>query len=115
MMRVFEAQHHAEAHFVQGLLHTAGIKAEVRGESLLTTVGGGSAIPGMRPTVWILEDGQLAQARGIVAAFSAGEGAPRHAEGPWRCSTCGEVHEPQFASCWKCGTPVPGAGVPPSP
>ncbi len=23
---------------------------------------------------------------------------------PWRCSKCGEKLEPQFKSCWKCGT-----------
>ncbi|MBU2647350.1 DUF2007 domain-containing protein [bacterium] len=21
----------------------------------------------------------------------------------WRCSNCGEILEPQFTSCWKCG------------
>jgi uncharacterized membrane protein len=23
---------------------------------------------------------------------------------PWKCSKCGEMSEPQFDSCWKCGT-----------
>jgi len=23
---------------------------------------------------------------------------------PWKCSKCGEMLEPQFISCWKCGT-----------
>jgi uncharacterized OB-fold protein len=23
---------------------------------------------------------------------------------PWKCSKCGEISEPQFATCWKCGT-----------
>jgi hypothetical protein len=22
---------------------------------------------------------------------------------PWKCSKCGEISEPQFATCWKCG------------
>jgi uncharacterized OB-fold protein len=21
----------------------------------------------------------------------------------WRCKHCGELHEPQFAQCWRCG------------
>ncbi|MBL0311825.1 MAG: DUF2007 domain-containing protein [Holophagaceae bacterium] len=104
MMKVFEAQHHAEAHFVTGLLQTAGISAEVRGESLFTTVEGGTAIPGMRPSVWILEDGQQEQARDILVAYKTGEGVPNYSDGPWKCPRCGEIHEPQFASCWNCGT-----------
>jgi hypothetical protein len=23
--------------------------------------------------------------------------------GPWKCPKCGEILEPQFESCWKCG------------
>jgi hypothetical protein len=23
---------------------------------------------------------------------------------PWKCPKCGEMSEPQFISCWKCGT-----------
>jgi hypothetical protein len=23
---------------------------------------------------------------------------------PWKCPKCGEMSEPQFDSCWKCGT-----------
>jgi hypothetical protein len=22
---------------------------------------------------------------------------------PWKCPKCGEISEPQFATCWKCG------------
>ncbi|HWY32812.1 MAG TPA: hypothetical protein VNX46_18755 [Candidatus Acidoferrum sp.] len=22
---------------------------------------------------------------------------------PWKCLKCGEISEPQFATCWKCG------------
>ena len=107
MMKVFEAQHHAEAHFIAGLLQTAGISSEVRGESLFTTVEGASVIPGMRPSVWILEDRQQEQAKAILANYTTGEGAPNYSEGPWQCPRCGETHEPQFSACWNCGTSIP--------
>lgn len=29
---------------------------------------------------------------------------PPQQKGPWVCKVCGELHEPQFDSCWKCGT-----------
>ena len=104
MMKVFEAQHHAEAHYLKGLLQTSGISAEVRGESLFTTVEGGSVIPGMQPSVWILEEGQQEEAQAVLASYRTGEGIPKYSDGPWKCQNCGEIHEPQFASCWNCGT-----------
>lgn len=33
------------------------------------------------------------------------KGAPPKPVGrPWKCSKCGEMSEPEFNSCWKCGT-----------
>jgi uncharacterized protein YbjQ (UPF0145 family) len=29
----------------------------------------------------------------------------------WKCKTCGETHENQFDSCWKCGTQRDGSGA----
>ena len=29
----------------------------------------------------------------------------------WQCGTCGETHENQFDSCWKCGTQRDGSGT----
>ena len=105
MLKVFDAQHHAEAHFVQGLLQAAGLDAEVRGESLFTTVEGASAIPGMRPEVWILDEVQRLPALALLERYRSG--APLHPNGgPWTCA-CGEIHEPQFTSCWRCQALAP--------
>ena len=30
---------------------------------------------------------------------------------PWKCNTCGESHEDQFDSCWKCGVEREGNAV----
>ena len=46
MKQVFVAQHHAEAHFVKGLLEADGIRAEVQGESLFSVRGEAPATPG---------------------------------------------------------------------
>ena len=105
MKQVLDAQHHAEAHFVKGLLESHGIAAEVRGESLFTTVEAASAIPGMRPSVWIQEEAQLEAAKQVVAAYQSSEG--QTAAEAWVCPACGERHEGQFNSCWKCGASAP--------
>lgn len=106
MLKVFDAQHHAEAHFVQGLLVAEGVDAEVRGESLFTTMEGASAIPGMRPEVWILDEALRLPALALVERYRSGAGFQGPGEAPWTCA-CGEVHEPQFTSCWRCQALAP--------
>ena len=58
------------------------------------------------PAEIYLEDPErLPEARRLVAAFRAGPGPVRGTV--WRCPSCGELHEPEFGSCWKCGTLKP--------
>lgn len=106
MLKVFDAQHHAEAHYVQGLLQSEGLAAEVRGESLFTTVEGASVIPGMRPEVWLLDESQRLAALALLERYRSGAAFPGGRDGPWTCA-CGEVHEPQFTSCWRCQSLAP--------
>jgi len=110
MLRVFVAQHHAEAHLVRGLLQAQGIDSEVRGEALFTTVEAGSVIPGARPEVWVLDPSQAPQALEITDRFAKGEALQGSSGPPWQCPACGESHESQFTSCWKCGSAQPGPG-----
>jgi hypothetical protein len=34
----------------------------------------------------------------------ASQDPPKPVGGPWKCPKCGQISEPQFESCWKCGT-----------
>ena len=105
MIKIFIAKNPTEAHLVQGLLRNKGVLAEVRGESLFS-VEGAAAIPEMRPAVWIpAEHDQLRLAEAVLAQY---RGEPSAVHGlPWTCPGCGEVSEPQFLDCWKCGTAHP--------
>lgn len=106
MLQVFQGLHLAEAHLVCSLLQAEGIPAEVRGMDLATTVGMGSAVPGILPTVWIVDASDSGRASELIARFTKGEVTASF--GPsWNCPKCEEAHEPQFQSCWKCGTPKP--------
>ena len=109
MPKVFVAQHHAEAHFVCGVLQTHGFTAEVRGESLFTTIGGSSVIPGAAPEVWVAESAQVDRALELVRRFVHGEAGPEGVGPAWTCAACGETHEAQFTACWNCGATRPEA------
>jgi hypothetical protein len=107
MLKVFVAQHHAEAHFVNGLLRSHGIDSEVRGEALFTTVEAASVLPGGTPEVWVLNPSQVPQALGIIRQYSDAAAAPQPSGPAWLCPNCGESLEPQFTSCWQCGSAKP--------
>lgn len=104
MPQVYEARNHADAGYVCGLLQAEGIDAEVRGDALFALVGAGPQVPGVLPAVWILDPAQESRARARIARYLE-DGQP-HGE-TWTCA-CGEVHEPQFTACWKCGAERPG-------
>jgi hypothetical protein len=100
MLKVFVARNPVEAHLVLGLLEGEGIRGEVRGEALFTTLQGGAAAEGLLPAVWIEREQQGPAALEALARYQA-----RGAEGAgpsWQCC-CGEAHEAQFTHCWRCG------------
>lgn len=106
MLQIFQAQHLAEAHLICNLLQAEEILAEVHGQDLSSTLGIGSSAPGILPTVWISGPSDFERAQALITRFKKGELAT--AGGPtWDCPRCGERHESQFQSCWKCGTPMP--------
>lgn len=107
MLKVFVAQHQAQAHLVEDLLRSNGIEAHVVGESLLNTIPGPSIIPGTAPEVWILDEAQAEPARELLRRFTGGLPLPESAGPAWQCPACSETLESQFTSCWNCGATRP--------
>ena len=56
-------------------------------------------------TLYLDDPGQLSRARDLIERFREGPDPIRGVI--WTCSQCGEEHEPEFGSCWNCGTPRP--------
>ena len=70
MIKVFVAQHLVEARQVRAMLEAEGIPAEIRGEQLFGVLDAAArVIPGLLPSVWIQDDGQLYQAKALVNRF----------------------------------------------
>jgi hypothetical protein len=102
--KVFIARHPTEAHLVKGLLELEGIESEVRGEALFGALGQLAITADTLPSVWIQEDDQIEQAIRIISRYEQGFGSHVIIGKLWCCPKCGELLEPQFASCWQCGT-----------
>jgi|ERR1035438_10539598 predicted RNA-binding Zn-ribbon protein involved in translation (DUF1610 family) len=107
MLKVFTAQHQAEAHLVEDLLRSNGIEAHVIGDSFLNTAPGPLPFPGTAPEVWILNSDQAESAFELIQEFSSGQSLPGESGPSWQCPKCSEIIESQFTACWKCGTSKP--------
>lgn len=82
----------------ENVLRAAGIRAEVR-NTWLAGAAGDIPLNESAPQVWIVNDGDEADAWAALKAAANPSPGPR-----WQCRQCGEWHEAQFAACWHCGT-----------
>lgn len=106
MKKIFTAHDATEAHFVRELLESQGLVVTVRGEDLW---GASGELPFVDawPTIWVLDDTREAEARSVVEQYEAGKAAPVSGQTTWRCPQCSQELEPQFTTCWNCGTERP--------
>jgi hypothetical protein len=89
---------HDTTHF-KNLLDQAGIECFIKNGQLGGALGD-LPIFDCSPELWVLDDA----AENRAAALLRDVVHPARAAGPsWRCATCGEHNEAQFAACWRCG------------
>jgi hypothetical protein len=90
-VQAFALYHYLDAH---------GVSVSLQEPLLRTALG---EIPYLEaPIMLYLHDaGQMRRARELIRQFRRGPAAVRGVI--WRCSKCGEEHEPEFGSCWNCG------------
>lgn len=115
MRKVFTASHPAEAHLVRGWLANEGIESTVGGEELFQARGRVPVTPDTLPTVWVndVDESRASELLASAASPVAPSGSPQMAAASWRCANCGELVEPEFTACWKCGTERPGLELTP--
>ena len=89
----------ADAHLVRDLLAGGGIPTEIRGENLVSLVGGIPATDAF-PTLWVVAH-NAERAQGLIEGMQSSAPLP-----DWTCS-CGEPNDGPFASCWACGANRP--------
>jgi hypothetical protein len=91
------------AHLLRGALESADVPAIVEGEHLTPLQGEIPAGASAEFHVSIVDEEQLPRASIVMRRWLEDRsGTTGHH--PWTCSSCGEIHEAQFRSCWQCGT-----------
>ena len=95
------------AQLLRSALESEGLPAIVAGEHLTPLQGETPAGVAAEYRVCLVDDEQLPRATRLVKQWlerPSGSGAIA-----WVCPSCGERHEPQFGTCWKCGSDESGA------
>jgi hypothetical protein len=103
MKRLFSSPDLVAVKHLKDLLDSAGIDCVIENE-VSATLSGGVPMSEAVPELWIDDDSRMAEAQQIKQDYLG----PQSASGPsWTCPKCGEKSEPQFTSCWNCGTAKP--------
>jgi hypothetical protein len=107
MKKIFSSPIVGEIPQLKNMLEGAGIACVLRNE---ISAGLSPEVPMAEstPELWIQDDDKLAEALQIKADFLSSATAVGE---DWQCQKCGEISEPQFTSCWKCGA-VRAAQIP---
>jgi hypothetical protein len=103
MKRILSSPDPGEIALLRDMLESAGIICFMRNEM---SAGLAPEIPASEstPELWIQDDERQTEALQIKRAWQTSA----KIEGKdWICPNCGEKSEPQFTSCWKCGTTKP--------
>lgn len=93
MNPVYSSDNPVDAHLLRGLLEAEGIAATVTGDDMA-----------MAPSVvWVDDSADLERLATVIAAFVNPRQERLEAPQAHPCPGCGELIEPPFALCWRCG------------
>ena len=101
MKIIFSSPNLIEVTQLKGTLERAGIACFIRNESSYC-LSPEIPLTDSTPELWLQKDSDLVEAIEIKRDWQA---SPNVTGNRWVCAACGETSEPQFTSCWKCGTP----------
>ena len=85
-------------HHYRNILTAEGIPSEIRNEHLGGILGE-MPFTDTWPQLWVVNDLDYERAKQLIGD-AAIEESPQES---WRCGSCGEENEGQFAACWSCG------------
>ncbi len=114
MKKVFVSQNLVEIEMFKERLERAGIPCTIKNQRS-SSLAGEVPFAEVFPELWVVRDADSDQALELIKEPSAFD-IP--SQDSWACAACGEHHDGQFGTCWKCGRergPDSKAAHPPSP
>ena len=99
MKKLTTASSAVTLHHYRNLLEAEGIATEIKNEHFGSILGG---MPLTAGQLWVVNDLDYDRAKQLIDGTALDESP----QAPWRCSSCDEDNEGQFAACWNCGNPA---------
>ena len=100
MKLIYSSPDIVEINELRNLLEAAGIPCILNNEAA-AKLAGGVPMSETMAELWVEDESRLAEAEEIKRDWKT---PPLTHATAWVCPKCGEKQEPQFTSCWKCGT-----------
>ena len=99
MKKLYVSQSLVDVESRKELLDQARIPATIKNQRS-AMLGGEVPFVEVFPELWVLKDEDFERAKTLLEDWEGAE--PVETTG-WTCLGCGEVHQKEFTSCWKCG------------
>ena len=99
MKKLYVSQSLIDVESRKELLDHAHIPATIKNQRS-AMLGGEVPFVEVFPELWVLKDEDFERARTLLEDWE--RAVPVETTG-WACPGCGEVHQKEFTTCWKCG------------
>ena len=98
MKKLYVSQSLIDVESRKELLDQAEIPCTIKNQRS-NMLGGEVPFVEVFPELWVLQDEDFEQAQKLLKDW---EEAPPLDNTAWTCPSCGEVHQKEFTTCWKC-------------
>jgi hypothetical protein len=98
MKKLYVSQSLIDVESRKELLEQAEIPCTIKNQRS-AMLGGEVPFVEVFPELWVLHDENFEQAQTLLKDWE--EGKPLETTG-WTCVSCGEIHQKEFTTCWKC-------------
>lgn len=102
---IYRTSDRTQAQLLRGALEAEGVATYVQGEHLFGLQGEIPAGAAFELRICIIDSEQKPKAEHLLREWLA-DRSQSDTDAAWTCETCGETHEPQFVTCWRCDTDV---------
>ena len=99
MIKLYVSQSLVDVESRKEVLEQAGILCTVKNQQG-SSLAGEVPFAEVFPELWVIHDEDYPKAKDILENWDK---EPASIKSDWRCSQCGEIHEGEFTTCWKCG------------
>ena len=98
MKKLYVSQSLIDVESRKELLDQAEIHSTIKNQRS-AMLGGEVPFAEVFPELWVLQDEDFERAQSLLKDW---EEAPPLDNTAWTCVSCGEIHQKEFTTCWKC-------------